>query len=589
MSMGMRKNENAARIFSAITAVMLLLAACGGNGGTTAPAATTPVDAAAPAATTASTDAVTAAVAAGATTAAPVATEAAPAETLSAPFTFWHIGSDVFQQLDINNHSVINFIRERANVDVTVTEVPPYVDMDTRFELMMASGDIPDLVEFNGSSKMKEYGEKGAFRPVQDLMDASPVFSSMYTHAMRASMQSPDGNTYLFQSWAPEADYYSMMLRLDLLEQVGYTYESLNDIKTVDDLTEAARKVKAKFPDSYPFLSPGFTYRSFLFYEMFNTAWGGWKYYPEDREARSAWADGNITKAVAWLKQVRDDGLLDPEWVTTSASDEITKRVTLNSLALAMTVGSYGTNLGNFGEDYFDEGQTHNRRLIPVAIPMADGVGVTTYGSFAPLLANWSVAINAKVTDEAKLASIMRMLELMAADKDYETLMCYGIEGLTFEYVNGEPSPLPEYNSALEPGTESSLMQITDYYNFFHPNAATRSRFTIDVAGKSLIGAPPEEAAVYVQRVKEQDGYVDRLCNGKKGLNYLALADPLSDDLLNRIAQLGEEQTSLVARAAIGEISMEDFEKERVRIVEQNQDITAAYAALVEVAKARYG
>jgi hypothetical protein len=59
--------------------------------------------------------------------------------------------------------------------------------------------------------------------------------------------------------------------------------------------------------------------------------------------------------------------------------------------------------------------------------------------------------------------------------------------------------------------------------------------------------------------------------------------------MLNREQQVLEEQRSIIAKFVMGEITLDQFEAERERIVSSNQDITDAKAEKVATAKAKFG
>jgi ABC-type glycerol-3-phosphate transport system substrate-binding protein len=249
------------RLISAIAlALTLLLAvsACATSG--------QPGDAASSAATSAATTAAPAKTTAPATTAAPAKTAAttaastAPAAEAPAEFTMFYqeAGQNFPDGFKHDDNWFVNHICEMANVKITELIVPAYADTATKFNLMMSSGNIPDLVERLSVAEMKQHGMEGAFMPTEDIIRGSAVMSKIYDDVQIRYMQSSDGVPYVIINPPMVQDFDSIWVRQDLLEEVGYT--EIPD--TLDGLTEAARALKEKYPDSLPFEGPGLVWRS---------------------------------------------------------------------------------------------------------------------------------------------------------------------------------------------------------------------------------------------------------------------------------------------------------------------------------------
>jgi ABC-type glycerol-3-phosphate transport system substrate-binding protein len=490
---------------------------------------------------------------------------------------------------DISNNIVLNYVRENTGLDFDVVEVPEYMDTAQQFELMMSSGNIPDLIEFfdgAGAPKMKYYGLQGMFKPLDDIIANSSAISGLYDDKQREALKSDDGVTYALQSITANHDNHMIQARLDLLEEAGYTYETLAEtIKTPDDLAEAARKVKALHPDSTPFIAPGFTFRSFWLYDMFNTSWNVVKYYPEDGQTRLSWADGNITKLVTWAKQMMSEGLLDPEWVTTTSGEEGEKRGTMSPLIIANNAN--GASSGSVG-GILGGSLPASARYIDIPIPVAEGVGVDGYYSMDSLGGMYTFGINANV-DDAKLPGIVKFLEFMASDKGYRDLTFFGVLGQDFEYdATGQPVALSAPDKQLpEPGSYYSVLRT---FNFFFPNHIDMFYYTFhQTFHQDVPGVTAEDLESYYAKARESFEKVSGQTMGKAGYNPLEVAEQIPDDLLNRETSLREELISYISRAVTGEITLEEFEAQRLRIISENQDIADARSAAVEAAKAKYG
>ena len=502
------------------------------------------------------------------------------------PITFWFQQNGVaFTDVDRGvetdpaDNWMLDFMRENSGVPFVVGDIPTYADTQTKFDLMMASGDIPDVVERAGVAILKEYGQKGAFMELSDVINNSSVFSGMYDKQQTIALEAGDGNIYVLAGVPNDFDYSSIDVRVNLFEDAGYTAVNINqEIKTPADLLEAAVKIQQKHPDVIPFGVPFSAWYSDFMPAMFNTQWSGWKWSEEDREVRHAWADGNITKVIEWCQQAMDLGVIDPEWLTIDNTTYFARVYTQGTAVVWRNNGSsriagpsYNIQMGNTDDI-----------IIPMVLPTEPGSGRDKFYAFKSMLGPYGFSISRQVAgDEKKLASAVRLLEFFAGET-YQEFVDWGREGK--EHIvdeSGIKRPTPEYSLAGEGS-------IKLCYNFFRINNRTAMEIGLLSSYDSVEGLSQTEKDRRVKLVEDASDKVFKEILIDK-YNPTAYNDPLPEDMSNRVAQLVEECKSIIARAIIGEISMDQFETERQRIVSQNQDITDEYNRLTDITIAKFG
>ena len=82
----------------------------------------------------------------GTASATPTATPVAEQKPAKLRFFYVTSGATVTDGLDYANNTIINTIAEKANVEIVEAIVPPWSDVSTKYNLMMSSGNICDVV-----------------------------------------------------------------------------------------------------------------------------------------------------------------------------------------------------------------------------------------------------------------------------------------------------------------------------------------------------------------------------------------------------------------------------------------------------------
>ena len=237
---------------------------------------------------------------------------------------------------------VINQIAEWANVEFEEVFMP-MSDVNTQFNLLVASGDMPDLVETAWlRGDMREYAEDGAFADITDIA----LIAENYTPIQIENMKSDDGRIYVLDSLPIDKDFDGLFLRVDLLEKAGY--EGIP--QTLDEFVEAMRAVKEWDPNAIVYTCRGVNYQHWFLTQPFNTAVSGWSWYPERNAYCNTWEGDNIVKSVEFAKMLYDEGLLDKEFITNDANTVDEKRLNENCLIWAQNRGGIYARMQVFAE-----------------------------------------------------------------------------------------------------------------------------------------------------------------------------------------------------------------------------------------------
>ena len=137
------------------------------------------------------------------------------------------------------NWPVEQAAREMTNIHLKNATVGSNTDnSEEAFNLLLASGDIPDIV---GTMRIKEYvnqfGPEGAFQPLNDLIEEHAPNLKAFLDArpeLKAAITSADGNIY-YVPYFPDGKYgRAYFIRQDWLDKLGLeTPETVDEVKTV--------------------------------------------------------------------------------------------------------------------------------------------------------------------------------------------------------------------------------------------------------------------------------------------------------------------------------------------------------------------
>jgi len=144
-----------------------------------------------------------------------------------------------------------NVIEDKTGTDLSWKFVSTLSEVkDQQFNLMMAAGDLPDIIAYyeksGGHTAIEKLGSEGAFIPLEDLIAKNaPNLKKVILDdpAVRASVTAPDGHIYYVPMLSALNAERGWFIRTDWLEKLG-----LKEPKTTEDLY----KVLVAFRDRDP-------------------------------------------------------------------------------------------------------------------------------------------------------------------------------------------------------------------------------------------------------------------------------------------------------------------------------------------------
>lgn len=203
---------------------------------------------------------------------------------------------------------VYELLEEYANVDLDVSGYQG--NWWEAIPLIVASGDMPDMMWMSGPDIIHEFGESGALVNLLDHMDQMPNLKAWIEEHPEAtnSLLSHDGKLYMHPAEGAYGDYDGLWLyREDIFQK-----HDLAVPQTYDELYETMKKLKELYPDSYPLYVPSWGQMNEISLSFgsandyyFNNDENKWIFGP---------SEDNYGQAVQFLANAYRDGLIPKEF-----------------------------------------------------------------------------------------------------------------------------------------------------------------------------------------------------------------------------------------------------------------------------------
>ena len=393
-------------------------------------------------------------------TAAPQATESSapeesipeeePAHTISYPLdqqgetiTFWTTipgnQTDSFPN-GYNDHFLINDVEEALGVDLDIISVPQIAMGDTTdFDLMIASGDWPDLLNVTGykGGLTQAYSDEIILELTDEMLsEYAPAYYSLLM------AQTPEN----IRATQTEGAYYAlygitkgegasasrgMVIRTDWLNELNMDIPS-----TVEELTEILKAFKRTYNPQYPYFIEADADLIYMC-AAFNTDTVGYyndgalPVYRDGDEVKVAWATDEYRKFLEWFNECYQEGIFEPSFYST-ASDQAGDRY---SNLINGQIGVYEDSPTSIADwkQYALDGETVEVSFFP---NLVDENGSNTWGEEQQVIDSRSAMSITTTCQNSELA--LEVLNYFFTE-DGATMANYGIEGYSFNYgKNGE-------------------------------------------------------------------------------------------------------------------------------------------------------
>lgn len=301
-----------------------------------------------------------------------------------------------------------------------------------QFNLLMVSGELPDLIEYNwlnnypgGFTKAAEDGiiqrlneAIEQYAPnLQKFIDENPDIAKQFT--------ADDGSIYCIPAVSVDGNDYNggFMIRQDWLDELN-----LEAPETMDDWTEVLRAFKEKKGATAPFTAEAKDFISNSI--LFSGAYGvGNAFYRDGETVKYGPMEQGYKDYLAQMNAWYEEGLLDIDF---AAND----RKAVDSKILGDQSGAmYGLQVGHMSRYLANKAGT-SFNLVGVQFPVLNEGDEPCFGR--KVWESKADAALAVTTSCENIEAVMRLADFLFSEEGMLT-MTFGVEGDTYEMVDGQP------------------------------------------------------------------------------------------------------------------------------------------------------
>lgn len=339
---------------------------------------------------------------------------------------------------DLNNHQIYQEAEKRTGVHIDI-QAYTMENGATNFSLMMASGDLTDLIRYGANGYTN--GLAGALEQEQivDLTGYLSEYAPSYHYILEQDDQinldvRTDNGEVLgfYQLYSQDGGYdisiaRGPVMRKDLLDDLGReaptTYEELTDILT-------AFKTEYDLSDPIWIGNSGFSDDSALIggFDTTNT------FYQVDGQVKYGPLDDGFRDYITMVNQWYTDGILNRDFVSYEDNPNSPTNEALKYSGQAGMHYCSGSNMDNYNNGSTSEDPNFNLVAVPF-IGGADGINHFGQDTFAVKpMGCMTVTTGCKDVETA-----IKWCDFWYSDTGSQ-LSNYGLEGQTFVYDdNGDP------------------------------------------------------------------------------------------------------------------------------------------------------
>jgi putative aldouronate transport system substrate-binding protein len=364
-------------------------------------------------------------------------------------------------------------LEDALNLKINL-ELPPSANFAERQQIMLATGDFPELVLFSGTTN-KTYVDavkNELVLPVNDYLDNSPNIMK-YSYQVSLDSFKTMGDDRIFgipRTSVARADGFSV--RADWLKNLGIDFVKDGGTVTLEQFTELNKAFARNDPDgnglndTYGILVSADAQGNMVVPGIISWAFGviGWQDYDgEYMDLQYSMKHDNFKKALAYTHMLWQEKVVDPDWPTLAYET-------------ALDRWNSGTNYGMKGEfaGWLIQQQQWMQEFVPEAeLIYVTGIqnegGVVKGGSFSTgTWGLWSVMAGTE-----KPEKVVGMLDYALSDNYWDTV-AYGPEGLTWNWEGGKRVPTDVYND--HKNGRQFVRRNDDPGLFYHPGHVRRKQ-----------------------------------------------------------------------------------------------------------------
>lgn len=368
------------------------------------------------------------------------------------------------------NNFIYNWLKENKNIDIRLNLVSE--KQTDRMNLMLASGEIPDVVNILTSSTanpiVNKWGDAGLIIPVDEYIAKYPELvkfsDEKYNRAVFGNEK--DGKLYMIPT-----NYNGIMERIQpnvgpFIREDWLSLVGMEQPKTMDELYRVLKAFKEKIPDVDGKKIIPATFNTYLQVLIYSWTRNYFDVTPDGKSLSFQWNNPAVEDALVYLNKLANEGLLDMEILTQTQEQYEAK---LASGRVGFTVGIH-TWMDNANKVL--KQNNPSTRFVPNYPVRVEGKKMPVYAT-PTSHAYCGITISAKFAKNPK--NIERLLEFLKWNMSDEgaCILIYG-PGDDFYEKNAEGllQLKPEYMEETSKPNNTFYQRtgLRNYYNLMSYN-----------------------------------------------------------------------------------------------------------------------
>lgn len=326
-------------------------------------------------------------------------------------------------------------LMERTGVTITYLH-PPTGQLNEQFNLILADGDLPDIMEYTWQSYPggpQKAIEDGNILALNDIIDQYCPNLKAYLEAhpdVDRQCKTDEGNYYMFPFVRGDDSLRvstGLMIRQDWLNDLGLEMPTTID-EWHDVLTAFKTEKGATAPFAFEYTTPSLR-NNWPFMSAYNTT--AEFYVGDDGKIHYGPAEENYKEFLTTMNQWYKEGLLDPD-MPTAQLDQVSAKMT--SGASGASLGWIGSRMGVWTTAAKETDPNYDLEAAPV--PTLNKGETAKMGPMDNVVVNnGGAAITTRCKD---IEAAARLLDWAYSDEGH-MYYNFGTEGESYTMENGEP------------------------------------------------------------------------------------------------------------------------------------------------------
>ena len=353
---------------------------------------------------------------------------------------------------DRDTYADLEVQRLIGNVEF-VWDLVPNSDWETKQSVVLASGNVPDIMLLNAddcTNIFNQFGSQGIFANLYPMYESGelPYFSQL-----------AESYPHMLSTFITKDNVMHGFVMVNTIGQVDMGYFIREDIyqkhdleipTTFDELYESLKILKGIYPDSLPIVNrsgPNNLIEAIL--RAYHSS--GDIYYDNNTLAYEYGpATSNYKDGISYLAKLYADGLIDPEFATTSTAQWL-ERMTTGQGFFCFT---YFERLDQIQDAVVATDPDTDFSVIGILPPQADDHVGKSLRLDDPVQRSWALVVGAN-SDYIETAA--KIIDYATYSDEISDVINWGIEGDTYNIVDGVKVFADDIKTPSNPGGTREL------------------------------------------------------------------------------------------------------------------------------------